>query len=293
MTTAWPNPSRLLAGALCFFCSIATSDASAQGPARLYGIIDVDQVGHDVAFSVDLEGDHSVSYYTWGRDLDEIEGMAIDADGELYLFSESGMVKKVNLRQPNGTPVTVVRNSGFEFTSATTRPSDGVIELYDARGRQLVTFDPRTDTFGPASAHRRLARAPALDGLARTATRLYGTATAGEDAALFADTEGGFSRVCAGRLRMPRDIQALEKLTDATLILARISITQTNQIMLHVESLEPDGCVRRNLFTSELERERIRGFLKPGTDLDRVLRQVRSMRRNPEIEAISIHRMGG
>jgi hypothetical protein len=234
-----------------------------------------------------------VTYYSWGRDLDEIEGMAIDREGELYLFAESGVVRKVGLRQPNGSPPTVARGSRFDFTSATFRPSDGMIELYDARGRQLVTFDPRTDTFAPAAAHRRLPRAPALDGLARTATRLYGTATAGEDAALYADTGGVFRLVCAGRLRLPRDVQALETLTDSTLVLARISITNTNRIMLHVESLEPDRCVLRQLVTMELDRERIRGYLKPGTDLDRVLRQARSMRRNPEIEAMAIQRPDG
>jgi hypothetical protein len=293
MTTAWPIPSRLLAGALCFFCSISASGADARGPARLYGVIDVDFVGHDIAFSVELGGDHAVMYYGWGRDLDEIEGMAVDREGELYLFSESGVVKKVDLGQPNGAPLTVVRSGRFDFTSATTRPADGMIELYDARGRQLVTLDPRTDTFGPAAAHRRLPRAPALDGLARTATRLYGTATAGEAAALYADTGGVFRPVCAGRLRLPIDVQAIERLTDSTLVLARISITDTNRIMLHVESLEPDGCVLRQLFTTELDRERIRGFLKPGNDLDRVLRQARSMRRSPEIEAIAVHGSGG
>ncbi len=89
MTTSWPAPSRLLAGALCFFCSVAASGAHAQGPARLYGVIDVDFVGHDIAFSVELGGDHAVTYYGWGRDLDEIERLAIDRKGELYLFAES------------------------------------------------------------------------------------------------------------------------------------------------------------------------------------------------------------
>jgi hypothetical protein len=65
--------------------------------------------------------------------------MAIDGEGEMYLFAESGVVKEVDLGQPAGPPVQVATGR-YDLTSATVS-SGGLMELYDARGRQFVTFD--------------------------------------------------------------------------------------------------------------------------------------------------------
>lgn len=288
MRTWCPRPSHLLAGAFCFFALASTG--AAQG-GRLYGMIDIDGgYGQDIAFSVELGGAHTVRTYAWGRDLDEVEGMAVDGDGELYLFAESGVVKKVRLAQPDARTVTVAQGSGFDLTSATSRPSDGMIELFDARGRQFVTFDPRTDAFLPAPRWRPNTQAPELNGLARTATRVYATAEGRSRLDLYVCTGEGCSPVCAGRLNISRDVQAIERLTDSMLLLARTSITPALQVVLHVETLDPVACQVSPLATVQLDREEVRGFLKPGLDLDRVLRQARRLDRAPQIEAITLQR---
>jgi hypothetical protein len=288
MGTWYPRVPHLLAGALSFLC--LTSTAGAQG-GRLYGMIDIDAgFGQDIAFSVELGGAHTVRYFTWGRDLDEVEGMAIDGDGELYLFAETGVVKKVRLAQPEARPVTVAQLNGLDLTSATSRPADALIELFDARGGQFITFDPRTDAYLNAPRWSTRREAPQLNGLARTATRLYATAEGRERLDLYACTEAGCERVCAGRVNVTRDVQAIERLTDGTLLLARTSITPALQVVLHVETLDPAACRVSPLATVQLDREQVRGFLKPGLDLDRVLRQARRLNRAPQIEAIAIQR---
>ena len=283
-----PRLSHLLTAAFCCFC--LSSTAGAQG-GRLYGMIDLDAgFGQDIAFSVELGGANTVRYFTWGRELDEVEGMAVDGDGELYLFAESGVVKKVRLAQPDGRPMTVAQGSGLDLTSATSRPGDASIELFDARGRQFVTFDPRTDAFLGEPRRLSRTRAPELNGLARTRTQLYGTAEAGERLDLYACTDESCERACGGRLNISRDVQAIERYTDATLLLARTSITPALQVVLHVETLDPVACRLSPLVTTQLDREQVRGFLRPGLDLDRVLRQARRLNRAPQIEAIAIQR---
>ncbi|HYJ79783.1 MAG TPA: hypothetical protein VEW03_09295 [Longimicrobiaceae bacterium] len=262
-----------------------SSHVEAQRPMRLYGVIDIDYFGYDVAFSLDMGRDTTVTYYGWGRDLDEIEGMAIDGEGELYLFSESGVVKKVDLDQPDRPPVRVAQGRGYNFAGADTRASDGMIELYDEARRRLVTFDPRTDSFVGTA---RGVQGPVLSGLARTGTQLYGTATTGDNTALYVYRNGVFtSPACATLLR---DVQAIERYTDTALIIARISITDANEIMLTVETLEPGSCSLRRVVRIELDKAPLRPFLKPSYTLEQVLREARRRRRNPEIEALTLIR---
>jgi len=288
MTAFHPMRSALLAACALLFCFLSASAAHPQAATRLYGLIDADYLGSDIAFSVELGNAHTVRYYAWGRQLDEVEGMAVDGDGELYLFSESGAIKKVNLSQPNRSPVEVVGRSPHEFTSANLRASDGMIELYDAKGRRFVTFDPRADRLVPETARR--GNFPAFDGLARTAGQLYGTAPVRESPGLFACTGGRCVPACVRRLELPRELQAIETFTESTLIFARTSITSRNEIMLHVESVDPGSCTRRELFTTPLDRNQIRQFLRPSLNLDDVLRRARQSNRSAEIEAIAIQR---
>ncbi|MFL5386005.1 MAG: hypothetical protein ACJ8GN_26100 [Longimicrobiaceae bacterium] len=255
----------------------------------MYGLIDADYLGYDIAFSVELGNPHTVRYYSWGRDLDEVEGMAVDGDGELYLFSESGAIRKVSLSQPNRPPIPVVQRSPHEFTSANLRSSDGMIELYDARGGRFVTFDPRTDRLVSGGGSPR-GTLPAFDGLARAAGQLYGTAPVRDHPGLFACTDEGCRPACAQRLELPRDLQAIETFTESTLIVAWTSITPGNEILLHVESVSPGSCVRRELFTAQLDRAQIGQFLKPSLNFDDVLRRARRSNRSAEIEAIAVQR---
>lgn len=284
MTTFHHNRARLLAGVFCIICSFPTH-VEAQRPMRLYGVIDIDYFGYDVAFSIDVGRDTTVSYYGWGRDLDEIEGMAIDGEGDLYLFAESGVVKKVDLDGPNRLPVRVGSRTRFNFAAADTRPSDGMIELYDEARRQVVTFDPRTDSFVGTG---RAIQGPVLSGLAHVGTQLYGTATTGDNTAVYVHRNGAFtSPACAVLLH---NVQAIESYTNNTLIIARISITDANEIMLTVEALQPEGCSLRRVLRIELDKERLRPFLKPLYTLEQVLREARRRRRNPEIEALAVLR---
>jgi hypothetical protein len=301
------NRLLLLAAAFCFLCF--TSTAAAQG-RRLYGMIDIDAAffGHDIAFSVDLDGSNEVRFYTWGRELDEVEGMALDQDGELYLFNENGVVSKVRTAQPDAPLVPVPTPAGYTFTSATVRPSDGIIELYDARGGQFVRFDPRSDRLlrEPAPQPRvRLPMGPActgpsnsantceLSGLARTATRLYGSAMVEGNLELYTCTDRSCSRACTVRLNSASDVQAIERYTDTMLIIARIEITETNEILLHVESLDPRSCALTRVLKTPLDQERIRRFLRPSLKLDQVLRRVRQSSRSPQIEAIALQTQAG
>ena len=281
MTIRGPEPLHLLAAAL-FLC--AAPAASAQG-GRLYGMIDADFLGHDIAFSVELGGAHEVRYYSWGRHLEEVEGMAIDRQGEMYLFDETGVVKKVRLRTPDARPDSVGA-ARYELTSATVRPSDGMIELFDARRGQIVTFNPRTDTYVLPTTRRPRVRAPEFSGLARSGTQLYGSAMVKDSLMLQTCTDETCRPACTVRLGPAGDVQAIDAYTGNMLILARTSLTETNQIVLHVETLAPGTCARRQLFAVTLDRERIRSFLKPSIDLDDVMRRARRANRSPEIEAI-------
>ena len=284
MTIFHHNRSRLLAGVFCVICPFS-SHAEAQRPMRLYGVIDIDYFGFDVAFSLDMGRDTTVTYYGWGRDLDEIEGMAIDGEGDLYLFSESGVVKKVDLDAPNRPPVRVTQGGGYNFAAADTRASDGMIELYDEARRRLVTFDPRTDSYVGTA---RGVQGPVLSGLARVGTQLYGTATIGDNTALYAYRNGAFTSPSCGVLL--HNVQAIERYSDNALIIARITITDANEIMLTIETLEPDGCSLRRVARIELDKEPLRPFLKPSYTLEQVLREARRRRRNPEIEALTLLR---
>ncbi|HEU4556557.1 MAG TPA: hypothetical protein VFS20_01865 [Longimicrobium sp.] len=281
MTIRGPKPLHLLAAAL-FFC--AAPAASAQG-GRLYGMIDADFLGHDIAFSVELGRTHAVRFYNWGRHLEEVEGMAIDRQGEMYLFDETGVVKKVRLRTPDAQPDSVAA-ARYEVTSASVRPSDGMIELFDARRGQIVTFNPRTDAYVTPTTRRPRTRAPEFSGLARSGTQLYGSAVARDSLHLHACTDQECRPACTAALGLAGDVQAIDGYTGTMLILARTSLTETNQIVLHVESLDPRTCARRQLFAVTLDRERIRSFLKPSIDLDDVMRRARRANRSPEIEAI-------
>jgi len=280
-----PRSPLFAAGALaCLLSLVASAALQAQGPRRLYGILDAEYFGN-IAFSIDLGGSHEVAYYDWSRELNEVEGMAIDGEGELYLFSESGVVKKVDLGQP-ARPPAQVQMSGFDFTSATSSPG-GSMELYDARGRQFVTFDPRTDQFVAAEA--RPARGPAFDGLARTTAALYGIARVGRGMALFTCTAAGCTRTCA-TASLPADLQSIETYAGTTLVFAWTSITQANQIVLHVDTLDPATCVRTRLLNAQLDRVRLAGLLRRQVNLDRVLGQARDAGRTIEIEALAVQR---
>ncbi len=283
MTVRGLKPLHLLVAVFCFFC--ATPAASAQG-GRLYGMIDADFLGYDIAFSVELGGTHEVRFYNWGRHLEEVEGMAIDRQGEMYLFDETGVVKKVRLASPNALPDSVAA-ARYELTSATVRPSDGMIELFDARRGQIVTFNPRTDAYIPPTARRPRVRAPELSGLARTTAGLYGSAMFKDSLHLQACTDEECRPACTAALGPAGDVQAIDRYTGTALILARTSITETNQIVLHVETLDPRSCARRPLFAVTLDRRRIQEFLKPSIDLDDVMRRARRANRSPEIEAVA------
>ncbi len=286
MTTSLrPRRAALIAGACWLACVFSAYPAAGQRPARLYGVIDIERVGSDIGFSIDLAPPHAVRLYGWG--FDEVEAMAVDGEGELYLFSETGEVRKVRLSAPDRPPVSVAPAGGFEFTAATTRP-DGMIELFDARGGELVAFDPRRDRILPG---RTRVVEPELTGLARTAAQLYGIAPTRGAVALYVHGNGGFQRTCAQRRIVPNDVEALERYTDTSLIIARISITATNQLLLHVETLEPGACAARPLLRPmEIPRDQFRRFLDPATDLDGMLSRVRSVGWIPQIEATAIVR---
>jgi hypothetical protein len=272
---------------LALSCVCAASPASAQG-GRLYGMIDADFLGHDIAFSVDLGGAHQVRYYPWGRDIKEVEGMAIDREGELYLFDETGEVKKVRLASPNARPTAVAPKAEYDFTGASARPLDGMIELFDNRGLQFVTFDPRTDAFRePPRRGTRTAAWPELSGLARIGTQLYGSAMNVSRLQIYACTTAGCRPACALQLGPAEDVQAIERYSGTALVLARISITDANQLMLHVESLDPRTCTRQRILETQLDRRRIQEFLKPSINLDEMLTEARRRNRSPEIEAIA------
>ncbi len=285
-TSRRPTLSRLLIGACCAASLLFPSAADAQRPMRLYGVIDIDRVGSDIGFSIDLAPPHALRFYDWGRQLDEIEGIAVDGEGELYLFYESGDVKKVRLSAPDGPPVSVAPGGGFEFSAASNR-SDGMIEAFDARGRQLVTFDPRRDRILPGGTRA----ATSLTGLAWTATERYGIADVRGGTALYVDRDGRFQRVCARELDLSRDVNAIERYTDTSLIFARLSFTNRDQVLLHVETLEPGTCAVRPLLDPvEIQLDQIRRFFDPSADLRSLLRRARQLRRSPQIEATAIVR---
>lgn len=281
-----PRRSLLAAFTLAGVLSIAADVAlQAQTPRRLYGVLDAEYFGN-IAFSVDLGGSHEVAYYAWSRDLTEVEGMAIDGESELYLFSETGGVKKVDLGQPARPPVQVATGR-YDLTGATSSPS-GAMELYDARGRQFVTFDPRTDRY---SAEATPARAPAngFDGLARTATGLYGLGSAGRGMGLFSCTTAGCARTCAAA-SLPPDLQSIETYAGSTLVFAWTSITPANQIVLHVDTMDPATCARTRLLNEQLDRDALVRLLRRQVNLDRVLGQARDAGRTIEIEALAVQR---
>lgn len=269
-------------------CVCAASPAGAQG-GRLYGMIDADFLGHDIAFSVELGGAHQVRYYPWGRDIKEVEGMAIDREGELYLFDETGEVKKVRLAAPNARPTPVAPKAAYEFTSASARPQDGMIELFDNRGLQFVTFDPRTDAYRePPRRGTRTPGWPSLSGLARIGTQLYGSAMDVSRLQIYACTpSSGCRPACTLQLGPAEDVQAIERYSGTALVLARISITPANQLTLHVESLDPRTCTRQRILETQLDRRRIQEFLKPSINLDETLTEARRRTRSLEIEAIA------
>ena len=268
-------------------CVCAASTAGAQG-GRLYGMIDADFLGHDIAFSVDLGGAQQVRYYPWGRDIKEVEGMAIDREGELYLLDETGEVKKVRLAAPNARPTAVAPKAAYEFTAASVR-ADGTIELFDNCGLQFVTFDPRTDAFRePPRRGTRTPGWPELSGLARIGTQLYGSAMNVGRLQIYACTPASGCRpACALQLGPAEDVQAIDRYSGTALVLARISITPANQLTLHVESLDPRTCTRQRILETQLDRRRIQEFLKPSINLDETLTEARRRNRSPEIEAIA------
>jgi hypothetical protein len=280
------SPRRSLLASFALVCVpslVASAGLQAQSPRRLYGILDAEYFGN-VAFSVDLGGDHDVAYYAWARDLNEVEGMAIDGEGELYLFSESGVVKKADLGQPN-RPAVQVATSRFDFTSVTVG-AGGVMELYDARGRQFVTFDPRTDRF---STEMRPAGGQSFDGLARTSAGLYGLGRVGRGMGLFSCTGAGCARTCASA-SLPADLQSIEAYAGSTLVFAWTSITPTNQIVLYVDTMDPATCARTRLLSTQLDRDALARLLRRQVNLDRVLGQARGAGRSVEIEALAVQR---
>ncbi len=286
-TSRRPTRLRLLAGACGAACLLLSpTPADAQRPTRLYGVIDIDRVGSDIGFSIDLAPPHALRFYDWGRQLDEIEGIAVDGEGELYLFYESGDVKKVRLSAPDGPPVPVAPGGGYEFSAVSNR-SDGMMEAFDARGRQLVTFDPRRDRIVPGGTRA----STSLKGLAWTATERYGIADARGGTALYVHRDGRFQRVCARELDLSRDVNAIERYTDASLIFARLSFTNRDQVLLHVETLEPGTCAVRPLLDPvEIQLDQIRRFFDPSADLRSLLRRARQLRRSPQIEASAVVR---
>lgn len=269
---------------VCALSLAVSATLHAQNPRRLYGVLDAEYFGN-IAFSVDLGGSHDVAYYAWSRDLTEVEGMAIDGEDELYLFSETGAVKKVDLGQPNRPPVQVATGR-YDLTSATTS-SSGEMELYDARGRQFVTFDPRTDRYSTGTP----ARAPAsgFDGLARTVTGLYGLGRVGRGMGLFTCTSAGCARTCA-TASLPPDLQSIEAYAGSTLVFAWTSITSANQIVLHVDTMDPATCARTRVLNEQLDRDALVRLLRRQVNLDRVLGQARDAGRTIEIEALAVQR---
>lgn len=278
--------SRLLIGACCAASLLFPPAADAQRPTRLYGVIDIDRVGSDIGFSIDLAPPHTLRFYAWGRHLDEIEGMAVAGAGELYLFYESGDVKKLRLGALDDPPVSVAPGGGFEFSAASSR-SDGTIEAFDVKGRQLVTLDPRRGRILPG----RTRVGPDLKGLAWTATQRFGIANARGGTALHVYNGGQFQRVCARGLDLSREVNAIEWYTGTSLVIARLSITNTNQVLLHVETLEPGTCAVRPLLDPvEIRLDQIRRFFDPSEDLESLLRRARRFGRTPQIEATAIVR---
>jgi len=205
---------------------------------------------------------------------------------KLYLFSESGVVMKADVRNP-ARALAPAGQGVYEVSSAAWRRSDGMMELYDAKGAQFVTYDPQRDRFVPGSERRLTPRGRELSGLARTSTGLYAVTLAGEGAGLFVCANDHCTRTCPA-ISLPAEVQSLDTYAGASLVTAWTSITETLQLVLHVETIDPARCVRTPVVTVELDRVGLRPFLKRGVNLDTLLREARRRGTSAEIEAIAV-----